>query len=183
MVQLLFLGLGQMKRYDIHGDGTIIEVSNREFLLLLVQFVEICCSLAKSYIVNHASGLADFGNEFFKSYEQRIQKQFTVAIQGIEDEELREQLVRLIELINMLSRTDDQIMAAYREAILQTSKSKKPIQDLKKEVYNYLYQRHLPPPVIVIQIAKETTENVPALEDLKNTLHTKMEQLLSPGNG
>lgn len=171
-----------MKRYDIYGDGTIIDVSNREFLLLLVQFVEACFSFAKSYIVNHSSGLADFGNEYFKSYEERIQNQFTVAIQGIEDNELSEQLARLIELINILSKTDNQIVAAYREIISQTRRSKKPIQDLKKEVYNYLYQRHLPPPVIVMQLAEETAVFVPVLEDIKIKLHIIIEQLLLTGN-
>jgi len=171
-----------MKRYDIYGDGTMIDVSNREFLLLLAQFVETCFSFAKSFIVNHSSGLADFGDEYFRSYEERIQKQFTGVMQGIEDKELSEQLARLIGLVGVLSKTDHQIVAAYRETISQTRKSKEPIQNLKKEVYNYLYQRHLPPPVIVIQLAEETAVIVPILEEIKSKLDKKIEQLMSSGN-
>jgi hypothetical protein len=77
-----------MAKYDIYGDGTIIDVSYQDFLGFLAQFTEACVSLAKSYIVNHASGLADFNNEYFKSNVERVNKKYLIASEGIDDKAL-----------------------------------------------------------------------------------------------
>ena len=74
-----------MAKYDIYGDGTVIEVSHRDFFILLTQFTEACFDLAQSYVVNHVSGLADFDHDEFKSNTERIQRQYKVAFNEVEE--------------------------------------------------------------------------------------------------
>jgi hypothetical protein len=155
-----------MVKYDIYGDGKIVELSEDEFYKFLVKFANICFSLAKSYIGDHSSGLADFANERYKSTLGRIQKQYEIGVQGVSDEELKQNLFGLVNLLYRLSQIDDQVIAAYREAILKERLSKNPDKNLDKLVYKYLYRKHLPPPVIVKQIAEDTKIFIPELEDL-----------------
>ena len=172
-----------MAKYDIYGDGTIIDISQKVFLQLLVIFINKSLGLAESYIGYHVSGLADFENEYLKTNVERMRRQYFIAVQGLEDKELKEQVDKLVEMINELSKTDDQIIAAYREAIQKNKGSTKPIQKLKKTVCDYLYKEHLPPPAIVKEIASETAILVPKWKDINNKAHARIEQLISLGNG
>lgn len=167
-----------MKKYDLLMNGTkILDVTDRQFFQLLDTFVEACFNFAVTYLNNHNSGLADFNNKYYSSEEERTQKQFKAVMQEIDDKELNEQLTRLSELIRTLREKDEQITAAYREAILQTRRSKKPIQNLEREVYRYLYDKHLPAPASVKQFAQETALIRPALDDIRLKLHAKIEEL------
>jgi len=171
-----------MYGYDIFGDGTFIYVTRQEFIKLVSQFANDSLSFANSYIVNHASGLADFGNEYYKSYEERIWRQHEKVTQEIEDYILVEQLDKLVKLIHRLSEMDDQIIAAYQETVTQNRRSKKPIRNLKREVYSYLYKKRLPPPPAVVQIAKDTSLLVPEMEEIRGSVHKRIEYLLSQEN-
>ncbi len=165
--------------YDIFGNGTIIEVSDRDFLNLLTQWAENCYSLASSYIVNHVSCLADFNHVYFPESVQRVQQQYKVASEEIKDTLLRELTGSLDKLLKQLSGTDEKIIEAYKDAIFTISSKSKDDDNLKKMVYIYLHQKHHTPPTVVIQLAQESSTLIPKLEDLHQKIVINIEQLLT----
>jgi len=168
-----------MTKYDIYGDGTIIEVSNPVFLRLLAQLTEICYRLAESYIGNHASGLADFDNEYFKDNSDRVRKQFTIASEGLKDELLSKELSDLIRLVNDLSDTDAAIIKAYLAEFGISGSEMRLKFSLKNRVAYHLYEKHRPPPGIVFQIAQESAKVVPVLKNLRQLILDRIEYLLT----
>ena len=166
-----------MTKFDIYGDGTIIDVSYQEFLRFLAQLAETCFSLAKSYIVNHASGLADFDNEYFGPNMDRVHRQFLVASDGMEDELLREKMSVLIRLLEILSDTDAKITMAYRDELGEKESEVNHEPNLKKRIFTHIHSKHRSPPTLVIQLAQESGKMIPELEDLRQIILEKIEQL------
>jgi hypothetical protein len=166
-----------MAKFDVFGDGVVSEVSYKDFLILLSRLAETCSILSRSYIVNHASGLADFDNEYFILNKEKIQKQFLVASEEIEDKLLGEQINNLVALLDKLSKIDENIITAYRNAIIKKSKNINARIKLKNRVYRCLYQSHNPPPLMVIQFAQESAILLPELEILHNAILKRIDRM------
>lgn len=154
-----------MKLFDIEGNGNNIEVSDQVFKTLLNQFVENCFSLAKSYIVNHSSGLADFNHEIFGKDVGIIRKQYTVLINEIEDYILQNHLEKLYSILELLIEIDERIICAYKNSIINDREEILKIR-LKKKVFRSIYHQHSSPPEIVIQFAQDSSKQIPELENL-----------------
>lgn len=168
-----------MAKIDVYGDGTIIDVSRQDFLIFLAQFTEVCFNLAESYICNHASGLADFKNEYFSQNMDRIRRQYLVASEGIKDDLLRTKIGDLIRLLETLSETDTKIIMAYSDELLKKECEIKRESSLKKKVFTHLHQRHKLPPTLVILLAEESGKVIPELDELRQFILNKIQQLMT----
>ena len=163
-----------MKKFDIEGNGKNIEVSDQVYKTLLNHFVENCYSLAKSYIVNHSSGLADFNHELFGKDIGIIRKQFTGFINEVEDNNLQNHLEKLFAILELLIDIDESIICAYKKNIFTNQEEEISEKNLKKYVFRSIYQQHNSPPEIVIQFAKDSSKQIPELEYQYNLIRKKI---------
>ncbi|MHC1783586.1 MAG: hypothetical protein AB9891_12675 [Anaerolineaceae bacterium] len=166
-----------MVKYDLYGNGTIADLSPEEFLDMLNIFINLCADSINSYIVNHVSGLGDFGENSDRFEVNSLMNQFQIAAPSIQDKELKELLEKLTKFLIRMIDDDDRIISAYEEVISHTKNSKKPIRNLQNEVRLYLFKKNFPYPPVVQQIGRETKDLISEIENLSAQAHSRINQL------
>lgn len=173
-----------MPSLDIDGKGTITNLTDYEFLMTLGRLAEGYKGLARGYVGNQSSGLADFKGTYYLPLMALVERQVSTIEGQIKDKELDDAFRALVSCLRKLSEIDELIVQeqAMLNGVSPTLESQDRIKlerRLKKNRKEFL-SRPMTPKLQFL--ANESMNNWSSAQDAYRRVDDRVRQLLPTSN-